>query len=222
MNITKKAISVCLVITLFCLAAFAGVNFDTAYAKEAENRTEKAENGEESAFYDKLSEYIKSDLIPIISGLITAITAILAMLVPYVKTLGKLKTAQSAYACVFDENERLHSLASQASVSGISEKITAEVSENMETRLKKYEELLGELLKESEESAARLSALISGAKIAWKEADGVDVILSAAPTATALKRNALKVELLKSYVADYLGVKREEIDEKIDAELCDV
>lgn len=219
----KLIISGILILCLFCTSSLSLVCSDTAFASEilpqSENENEKLELNDVA---DKIYEYVQSDLVPIISGLITAITAILAMLVPYIKTLGKLKSTQSAYACVFDENESLRKLASEKSIDGISQKITEEVASNMEERLSKYEELLSTLLKESEESACRLTSLIDGAKIAWKEADGVDVILSSAPTAAALKKNAIKVELLKSYVAKTLGVKRDEIDQMIDEELENV
>lgn len=219
----KLIISGILILCLFCTSSLSLSYSDTAFASEI---LPQSENGEENYklndVADKIYEYVQSDLVPIISGLITAITAILAMLVPYIKTLGKLKSTQSAYACVFDENESLRKLASEKSIDGISQKITEEVASNMEEKLSKYEELLSTLLKESEESACRLTSLIDGAKIAWKEADGVDVILSSAPTAAALKKNAIKVELLKSYVAKTLGVKRDEIDQMIDEELENV
>ena len=214
----KKIIATAIVLaTVFCIAGavlpFKGVAFAEELVGSAEETSEN--------LADKIAAYIKTDLVPIVSGLLTAITAILAILVPYIKTLGKLKSTQSAYACVFDENERLTKLASEKSVEGISEKITEEVAANMEARLSKYENLLAELVKESEENACRITSLIEGAKIAWKEAEGADAILAASPTASALRKNALTVEFLKSYVAKTLGVKRDEIDKKIDEELCD-
>ncbi len=218
---TKKILITAVLSVCFLAFACNALCFENkAFAIEVGQ--ENVEESGEISFSDRISEYIQSDLIPIISGLITAITAILAMLVPYIKTLGKLKSTQSAYACVFDENERLQKIASEKSVEGISKKITEEVAAAMEDRLSKYEELLSALLKECEESSCRLTSLIEGAKIAWKEAEGVDVILSSSPTASALRKNALKIELLKSYVAKTLGVKREKIDEMIDEELNDV
>ena len=96
----KKIIATAIVLaTVFCIAGailpFKGVAFAEELVKEEESETVET-------LADKIAAYVKTDLVPIVSGLLTAITAILAILVPYIKTLGKLKSTQSAYACVFD------------------------------------------------------------------------------------------------------------------------
>ncbi|MBR2496690.1 MAG: hypothetical protein IKB66_05560 [Clostridia bacterium] len=181
-----------------------------------------ASEGEILTNTDKAQEfitYVKEELAPVISGLLTAITAILAMLVPYLKTIGKLKQTQGAYSVMYNENEKLMKITESKDVEQMEKSVAERVIANIEERFAKYDNLLSKILKEGEISNAQINSLIEGAKIAWKEAEGAGVALCKAPSATVLEKQMLAVDFLKTYVAKELGIKREELDKKIDEEL---
>lgn len=168
---------------------------------------------------EAVKNYVKNELMPLLTGLATAIVTILAMLVPYVKTIGKLKQTQSAYSTVYDEHEKLldtyKSMDSEGSERRICNAVTKEVSENMA----KYNDTLARVLGQEEILSAQVATLVEGAKLAWHEADGASMVLAKSPTATALEKQSLTVNFLKSIIADELGMKREELETKIDKEL---
>lgn len=179
-------------------------------------------NNNEDIEYSKNNEiesFIKEQLTPLLSGLITAFISIIALLVPYIKTFGKLKKTQGAYASMYNENEKLSKLTEKINFDQKSKEITSNVISEIEKKFKNYDNALSHLLKETEITSAQLSTLIEGAKIAWKEAEGANLALCKVPSATLLAKQSLTIDFLKSFVAEKLGLMREELEEKIEEEL---
>lgn len=212
----KSKIKLSVIALLVCLSV---VLVLTAFAMPESVCASEGEMAVDSSKAQDFITYIKEDLTPVISGLLTAITAILAMLVPYLKTIGKLKQTQGAYSVMYNENEKLMKITESKDVEQMEKAVAEKVIANIEERFAKYDNLLSKILKEGEISNAQINSLIEGAKIAWKEAEGAGVALCKAPSATVLEKQMLAVDFLKTYVAKELGIKREELDKKIDEEL---
>ncbi len=173
------------------------------------------DNGE----VDKITAYVKEELMPILTGLLTGLMTILALVVPYIKTIGKLKSTQGAYSTVYNEHEKLLGLAKEFDTDSVKQLIIAEVTEKVKEMFEKYDNSLAKVIGQEEIQSAQLNSLIEGAKLAWKEADGASVALSKAPTATVIEKQSLAIEFLKSLIAKELGLKKQELESKMAKEL---
>ncbi|MEG1520466.1 MAG: hypothetical protein RR458_05710, partial [Clostridia bacterium] len=89
----------------------------------------------------------------------------------------------------------------------------------VESRFEKYDKALAAVLGQEEIISAQISALIEGAKLAWKQADGASIVLAQTPTATAIEKQALAIEFMKTLIANELGLKKEELESRMNKEL---
>ncbi len=167
----------------------------------------------------EIFKYISSELMPLFSGIFTAIMGLLALIVPYFKTVNKLKATQSAYTVVYDNHEKLIKLAEEFDSKSAKVEITEAVLRVMKEEFEKYDQALGKVLSNEEVMSAQVSTLVEGAKLAWKEAEGASLVLSKIPNATALENQAIKIEFLKSLIANELNVKKEELESRMNKEL---
>ncbi|MEG1805069.1 MAG: hypothetical protein RR327_01595, partial [Clostridia bacterium] len=184
---------------------------------ETAKPTEELGKGE--TVINNVENFLNNEVFPLIAGLATGLMTILALIVPYIKTIGKLKSTQSAYATVYDEHEKLIGLAKEFDSENVKKDIIEKVVTEVESRFEKYDKALGAVLGQEEIISAQISALIEGAKLAWKQADGASIVLAQTPTATAIEKQALAIEFMKTLIANELGLKKEELESRMNKEL---
>lgn len=193
------------------------VNGNTKSENEAIKSTDLESQQDE--IIDKINAILNDEVFPLLAGLVTGLMTILALIVPYVKTIGKLKSTQSAYATVYDEHEKLIGLAKEFDTENVKKDIVQYVVAQVEDRFIRYDKALGEVLGQEEIISAQLTSLVEGAKIAWSQAEGASIVLAKTPTATVVEKQALAIEFLKTLIANELGLKKEELESRMNKEL---
>ena len=164
-------------------------------------------------------DFFNSEVAPLVTGILTGLMTILALIVPYVKTLGKLKSTQSAYATVYDQHEKLIGLAKEFDSDNVKNYIIEQVLAEVSNTFEKYDNTLSGVLGQNEIMSAQLTSLIEGAKLAWKEAEGAQIVLAKTPTASVVERQSLAIDFLKTLIGKELGLKRTELESRMTKEL---
>lgn len=94
--------------------------------------------------------------------------------------------------------------------------VVGSVADTITTRFAKDDSATSRMLSNTELIEAQLSALISAAGMAWKDAEGALAILATSPTGKALRKANDTIEYLKNYVAEKFEVTVEELQAEID------
>lgn len=161
----------------------------------------------------------------------TIFLVFVALIRPYIKKSGTLKTIQTAYVNAKEDVTRLKTELIEAkedlksinvkeimkdTATSIVKEAVPLIAEEIISEINKREDLSGSMFNNTEVILASLQQLAKAATITWKDVDGVPKLLMENPQTLIAEQRAKEVQYLKTLVAERLGVETSEIQQMLD------
>ena len=174
------------------------------------------ENSTTQTDEDELSktQFFNEKILPLLTSAASAVVGLIAIAAPYIKKSAKFEKLHGIYLKQKEENETLQSLLNMTDVNKFKEAVEKVLTEDVKRALdavKIDNDLVATFTAQIELMRAQIQTLIAGAQNAWAQSPAAVACLSAAPTESAVRKQAAYIAALEDYVKNAKGEEAEKI-----------
>ncbi len=169
-------------------------------------------NSETKAPLEDADDYFINNILPLITGIGSALLALLGFLIPFFKNHARYKQLQGLYTQLVDDKNNLDTLLKSTDLTQIKavlmELFATQFNEQLTSAVSKLridKESIAELQANLDVVNARLDALLKGASVAWQGKPEAVSALVDAPTKKVLQDLTEANNRLKSYILEKYG-----------------